>query len=287
MIHIEPAYRDLFTEMTVDEFCAIPGQVAKRIQNRVTRRVERRGRVFFIKCHRGVGWPEVLKNLASLRLPVVSASNEWRAIKRLHELGIDTMRGVAFGETGHSPAALRSFLVTESLEHTVDLEHWSRDFEARPDRPRHLATWRRLVGRVGELSGRMHRNGVNHRDYYLCHLRIDTDDAGLPVDRGGGPVYVMDLHRAQLRRRTPDRWAVKDLAGLLYSALHGPAGLRLGRTDQARFLRAYLGVDWKNTLRRRGRFWQNVRQRYVRYCRKGRHPPRRLLGGSQWNHREA
>jgi hypothetical protein len=33
----------------------------------------------------------------SLRLPVLGAANEWRAIQRLRELGVDSMRAVAFG----------------------------------------------------------------------------------------------------------------------------------------------------------------------------------------------
>jgi hypothetical protein len=37
-----------------------------------------------------VGWAEILKNLLSLRLPVLGAANEWRAIRRLAELGVES-----------------------------------------------------------------------------------------------------------------------------------------------------------------------------------------------------
>lgn len=278
MIHVEPEYRVHFPERSVEEFFAIPGETAKAIQNRVTRRFERDGRVFFIKCHEGIGWGEVLKNLLSLRLPVISAANEWRAIQRLGELGVDTMRGVAFGEEGTAPAGILSFLVTESLEHTVDLESWGREFQASPQDPRRLSIWRALIRRVGETTGRLHHNGVNHRDYYLCHLRLDLGDGETSTDPAQATLYVMDLHRAQMRPSTPSRWAVKDLAGLLYSALHGPAALRLSRADLARFLRGYLGPAWKQDLRDRRSFWKQVVRRYRGYCAKDRQTAAKLLG---------
>lgn len=51
---------------------------------RRTLRIEVAGQGYlFVKIHRGVGWKEILKNLLSLRLPVLGAGNEWRAIARL------------------------------------------------------------------------------------------------------------------------------------------------------------------------------------------------------------
>ena len=32
-------------------------------------------------------------------------------------------------------------------------------------------------------------------------------------------LYLIDLHRMQLRRKTPSRWIVKDIAGLYYSSM--------------------------------------------------------------------
>jgi heptose I phosphotransferase len=73
------------------------------------------GRGYFVKIHRGVGWAEIVKNLLSLRLPVLGAANEWRAIQRLSELGVDSMHAVAYGLRGRNPGRQHSFIITEEL----------------------------------------------------------------------------------------------------------------------------------------------------------------------------
>jgi len=60
MTHIEPSYRALLGDET--DFAAwyeTPGELAKQIQNRNTRRFQRGDKSFFIKCHAGVGWGEI------------------------------------------------------------------------------------------------------------------------------------------------------------------------------------------------------------------------------------
>lgn len=58
---------------------ALKGEVFRELEARRTLRTEVDGRGYFVKIHRGVGWAEILKNLISLRLPVLGAGNEWRA----------------------------------------------------------------------------------------------------------------------------------------------------------------------------------------------------------------
>ncbi len=79
------------------------------------------------------------------------------------------------------------------------------------------------------LIQKMHACGFNHRDLYLCHILRD----------GRGDLYIVDLHRVQHRAAVPERWRVKDIAALNYSA---PAGI-ISRTDRLRFLKTYLGTD--------------------------------------------
>ena len=54
----------------------------------------------------------------------------------------------------------------------------------------------------------------------------------------------------QLRRNTPFRWQVKDIAGLHYSSY----GLNLTGNDRLRFIRAYRGHGLRQTLARERRF---------------------------------
>ena len=56
---------------------ALKGEVFRELEARRTLRTEAGGRAFFVKIHRGVGWGEILKNLLSGRLPVLSGRRVW------------------------------------------------------------------------------------------------------------------------------------------------------------------------------------------------------------------
>lgn len=235
-----------------DEFMAITGQVFKVMPGRRTIRFARGGKSYFIKIHRGVGWKEIFKNLLRLRLPVVSAQTERRAIERLHALGVPTMTIAGYGRRGWNPARLESFIVTEDLGETVNLEDFCRDWRARPPKP---GLKRALIAAVAATARRLHENGVNHRDFYLCHLRVD------PRALAAEPrIFVMDLHRAQLRAATPYRWIVKDIGSLYFSAMD----IGLTRRDRLRFLQAYRAKPLREILRSEHRFWSAVQRRAER-----------------------
>ena len=225
-----------------DSFMAVEkleGEVFRELEARRTLRTEVAGRAYFVKIHRGVGWAEILKNLFSLRLPVLGASNEWRAIRRLEELGVDTMRAVAFGQRGRNPATQHSFIVTEELAPTISLEDFCRDWPSVPPAPR---LKRALIERVAEMAGRMHRGGVDHRDFYICHFLLHLDPK--PTAQAL-KLSIIDLHRAQVRERLPRRWRDKDLASLYFSALD----IGLTRRDVLRFLRVYFAHPLRDVLR--------------------------------------
>ncbi|MEF8704333.1 MAG: lipopolysaccharide core heptose(I) kinase RfaP [Candidatus Accumulibacter sp. UW26] len=217
---------------------ALTGQVFRQLEGRRTLRTEIAGRGYFVKIHRGIGWPEILKNLVSLRLPVLGAENEWRAIERLRGLGVDTMRAVAFGRRGDNPARQQSFIVTEELSPTISLEDYARDWVQRPPE---VLFKRALIARVAETARHMHAGGVNHRDFYLCHFLLHLDPSPT-AERFR--LSLIDLHRAQLRRRTPRRWRDKDLAALYFSAL----AIGLTRRDLLRFLAAYFARPLRRVL---------------------------------------
>jgi heptose I phosphotransferase len=248
-----------------DPFVAVEeldGQIFRALEARRTLRTEIDGRGYFVKIHRGVGWVEILKNLASGRLPVLGAGNEWRAITRLTELGIDTMRVAAYGARSGSPAARRSFIVTEELAPTISLEDYCRDWPNTPPPP---ALKFALITRVAEMARRMHAGGVNHRDFYLCHFLLHLDP---PPRADKLRLSLIDLHRAQVRNHTPVRWRDKDLAGLYFSALD----IGLSHRDRLRFLRTYFGEPLRTVLRERAallaRLEAEARRLHARYRRK-------------------
>jgi hypothetical protein len=145
---------------------------------------------------------------------VLGAAQEWQAIQRLTEAGVPTMTAVAYGERGSNPARQHSFIVTEELAPTVDLEQLSLNWAQQPPKP--ALKWA-LIREVAQMTGAMHRAGVNHRDCYICHFLLHTDT---PVTADNLRLSLIDLHRAQVRSATPRRWRDKDLAALYFSALH-------------------------------------------------------------------
>ncbi|UVE18311.1 lipopolysaccharide core heptose(I) kinase RfaP [Pseudomonas sp. LS44] len=226
-----------------DPFAAVEqlqGQVYRELEGRRTLRTEVAGRGYFVKIHRGIGWGEIAKNLLSAKLPVLGAGQEWRALHRLHEAGVPTMTAVAYGERGTNPASRHSFIITEELAPTVDLEVFTQTWREQPPEPR---LKRALIAEVARMTGTMHRAGVNHRDCYICHFLLHTDQVPTADNL---KLSLIDLHRAQTRESTPRRWRDKDLAGLYFSALN----IGLSRRDKLRFLKGYfLATQGEQSLR--------------------------------------
>ena len=218
---------------------ALHGEVYRELEGRRTLRTEVGTNAYFVKIHRGIGWREIFKNLLSLRLPVLGARNEWQAIARLEQVGVATMRAVAYGERGHNPARQHSFIITAALAPTISLEDYCRDW---PQQPPPLGLKRALIGRVADMARRMHAGGMNHRDFYLCHFLLHTDP---PPSVAALRLSLIHLHRSQVRSRTPRRWRDKDLAGLYFSALE----IGLTQRDLLRFLRGYFAQPLRDTLR--------------------------------------
>jgi heptose I phosphotransferase len=231
---------------------ALEGETFRALEQRQTLAFMANGKRYFVKRHRGVTWGEILKNLLSLRLPVVSAHNEYRAIRRLQELGLHAPVIAAYGRRGLLPGSLESFLITEDVGAHATLEDYCRPWKAQ--RPA-FAAKRALIEQLADISYVLHSNGVCHRDYYLCHFLRTTVDA---------PLTVIDLHRALVKTQLEERWIIKDIAGLYFSAMD----CGLTRHDLFRFMRSYRRCSLRETLLQDGRFWEAVRGRAERLYRK-------------------
>ena len=228
----------------------ITGDIYRQARRRRTLRFVAAGSAYFAKLHDGVGWREIFKNLLTLKRPVVSARNEMSACRRLQANGVHAPTVAAFGEMGRNPAARRSFVICDALGGFVSLEDVCNAWHTKPPP---LALKRRLLAAAGELTRAMHAAGVCHRDYYVGHLMANAQQlAGDEV-----ALAVIDLHRADVRRRVPERWRRRDLAALLYSC----AALPLTRQDRCRFVAAYTGEPAARALRRAPRFWRGVQRR--------------------------
>jgi heptose I phosphotransferase len=234
----------------------VRGEIFRDKEGRTTQRFAFEQQSYFLKLHRGVGWGEILKNLIQLRLPVLGAENEWRAIDFLHRHGIGTMNCVGYGKRGCNPARQLSFLLTEELSAVESLEDICQRW---PQQGPTAAEKRLLIERVAHIARVMHEHGMNHRDFYLCHFLLDNN-----WDRSSPPnLFLIDLHRAQIRGKTPRRWRVKDLGALYFSA----ADIGLSRRDVLRFVRSYSGLPLRQALADQ-QFWSRVCGRAVKLYRR-------------------
>lgn len=193
---------------------------------------------YFIKIHHGTTVKEILKNLLSFRLPVLDAKQEWDAIDRLKSVGVDTMTGVAFGRKGLNPLTRTSFIITEDLNPAISLEDFCANWLMDPP-SYHLK--KQIISTVAQMTYKMHQAGVNHRDYYICHFLLDLN---LLQHEKKIKLSIIDLHRAQIRRKVPTRWRNKDLIGLYFSSLN----IGLTTRDYLRFMQIYFKKPLKTIL---------------------------------------
>ena len=244
----EPFDREWANADAFAEVDALDGVLYREVANRRTFRFVLSGRSFFAKVHGGVGWREILKNLVVMKWPVVGAWNEFEACELLRNEGRRAPRGVGFGSRGSNPARRRSFVLLEDLSDYTILEDLTADCRQRPpSRIRKCA----LIDAVGRFAARFHAAGINHRDFYICHLLAkESGEADYEI-------AVIDLHRAQIRDAVPRRWRKRDLAALLFSTRDLP----LSRADRLRFVRAYASRAPAAVVRENRAFWDSVAER--------------------------
>ena len=184
------------------------------------------------------------------------ARRELENLVALATQGFPVPTGLAwFGEpraAGHPRRGGRSAMVMGRVEHRGSL----REVLARAEAGEAAELLRQLSSLVIEL----HRAGWIHRDLYLQHFVV-----------GEHGLVILDVGRARQRPAPRERWFVKDLAALHFSA---PAGL--GRCARLRFLRRWLEA--------RGSTSRAERRRWVkRITRRGRrmagHRPKHLDAG--------
>ncbi len=247
MTYLAPRLSRLFnTHSLFSQISTLEGEMFRDVAGRKTFRVVLDDQAYFAKVHYGVGWGEIVKNLLQLRLPVLGAGNEWRAIQKLHELNVETMTAVAYSNEGLNPAQQRSCIMTEALHETTSLEDLVLGGGLT------LRLKRQLTPRLAQVSRTLHNNGVNHRDYYLCHFLLSNDSI---KESEIGHLYLIDLHRVQIRSgRVPDRWIEKDLAGLLFSAADAGITYR----GLYRFVRVYCSKPLGQVIQEDGAFWCRV-----------------------------
>jgi len=213
-----------------DDFMRMEGMVVKSaVRERSTQRLDLAGVAVYVKKHFFPGIREILKNLLRLQFPV-GALNEWHALLAFHAHNIPTMTPIC---AGSKPLFWKiekeSFLLTSDLGEATRLNDFLKANKAIPCRGKLLEKKRGILENLADITRRMHSAGINHKDYYLCHILMDNREK----------LYVIDLHRVNVREKVGKRWMVKDLAALLFSSLEVPVthGQRLA------FYKRYMQIN--------------------------------------------
>ena len=251
-------HQDMGTQDGFDNLMSLQGQTYRQAPGRETLRFTNNGKAYFLKRHTGVGWHEILKNISYLRAPVIGALNEWHGVHHLTRLGINTLSIAAFGIRGMNPATRHSFIITDELPANISLEDLCRRWQTSPPTDKQGIRFKRwLIAEVARIARTMHENGANHRDFYLCHFLLDSKSGISPSAVENNRLYLIDLHRVQIRRRTPTRWLIKDISGLLYSSMD----FGISKNDLFRFMRTYRGKSLREILTQERSFWRRVQSR--------------------------
>ncbi|HAV11932.1 MAG TPA: lipopolysaccharide core heptose(I) kinase RfaP [Opitutae bacterium] len=235
------------------------GVTHRHVKNRLTYEQSLGDLHFFVKRHLGCGWNEVFKEWYRFRKPVVSARTEWEGAESLCKAGIRVPKVLGKGERGSYPHAIESFVVLEALEDCDTLEHFKEGWHDYTG-----VNWvrlkRDLITEVATISRKMHAKGINHRDFYLNHFLLNRKHIKNWSPRTEIQLNLIDLHRVQQRSSVPRRWLIKDLGSLIFSALD----VGLTSSDAARFLKIYLGPNWKQLLCNDLSLWQSIMKRAVK-----------------------
>ena len=201
------------------------GKVMRDFPGRRTVRLEVASSVVYLKRYLSGYLTPAARLLRLVRWPGAEdeALREWQMLQALRACGVPTATPVAVGQDKTGGQVVRSFLMTAEITGGIEGDKFIRTLAAAPRR--------RLLRRVAEMARGLHAAGFVHKDYYLCHV--------LMVPAKSDPeLFLIDLQRVVLPCCLRERWRVKDLAALAYSALKSGAT----RSDLLAAFRAYCSM---------------------------------------------
>lgn len=139
-------------------------------------------------------------------------ASELAHLERARSLGVPVPDAVAAGELIGPWGELQSFLMVAELSGSRELNEVLPGLSESMPPDEFARLKRELIAEMAEISARLHKGRVYHKDLYLCHFFLD-----MSIPEKGRRLTVIDLHRLAEHRLTGFRWRWKDLGQLLYS----------------------------------------------------------------------
>lgn len=154
---------------------------------------------------------------------------EFASASQLSAAGINTPKTVAHGEQLGVFFEKRSFIITEGIPNAESLERKLPTFFTGPATREKLKQRRNFIARLAAFIRKFHRTDYCHRDLYFSHIFYDDS----------GTFYLIDLARVFKPLLWRERFRIKDIAQLYYSA----PGRCFSWTDRLRFYLGYAQTD--------------------------------------------
>lgn len=158
---------------------------------------------------------------------------EFESASELAAEGIRTPKVISYGEQWGGFFEKKSFIIIEKIPNAESLERKLPSYFNSSATAENLRGRRIFIAQLASFVREFHQTDYRHRDLYFSHIYYSED----------GRFYLIDLARAFKPTLLRERFRIKDIGQLHYSA---PARY-FSRTDRLRF---YLGYAGKNKLTR-------------------------------------
>jgi len=220
-------------------------------------------KAFFLKRHRHAPFREQIREFFRYGRFLSGGRREWENIWRIRRVGIPTVDPVGFGERREWGREVESFLISLELREAYRLTEFIPKHLSPPLNSSLLLRKRQLLRKLALLARRMHEAGLFHRDFYLGHLFVKDRE------EGEMELYLIDLQRVFRPRWRIERWRIKDLASLNFSAPRG----WVTAADRLRFYKQYRGISRledpdrsliRRVTRKSQRIWAHTRRLWER-----------------------
>ncbi len=198
-------------------------------RTRIEFQLSHTGRRYYLKRYDGTSLFDQLRGwLDHLRRSSMSAFDRW-PVEQLAAAGIKTAKVIAYGEQWNGLFENRSFVITEEIINAQSLETKLPAYFYDGSPKENASRKRQFIYKLADLARRFHETGLRHRDFYLCHIFLTDDEE----------FYLIDLHRTFKPMLFDERFRIKDITQLFYSA----PGDVISRADRLRFFKRYLGQE--------------------------------------------
>ncbi|MHC5076369.1 MAG: lipopolysaccharide kinase InaA family protein [Planctomycetota bacterium] len=203
------------------------GSKLPRYRNRLEFEIPGSAKKLFLKSYDNPGVLTQIKNWFWHDARKSMMSFDLNPVKDLELAGIKTPKAVSYGEQWGMFLEKRSFTITEEITNAQALEKKLPECFEDSTKLENVKEQREFIKELGQFAKKFHNSGYRHRDFYLAHIFYRKD----------GTLYLIDLQRAFKPRLLAERFRVKDIAQLYYSAPKSA----FSKTDRLRFYRSYTG----------------------------------------------